>query len=116
MIISGIAYDEAMADQIRVTVVATGLGRKKPEIVAQNSEEQLARTGTDDATAVIQNFRSASGGFNPIRTPRSARSAQYNVGFGDVSSTDTPSFTRRSLTEEERNDSDVPAFLRKQAN
>lgn len=116
VIISGIAYDEAMADQIRVTVVATGLGRKKPEIVAQNSEEQLARTGTDDATAVIQNFRSASGGFNPIRTPRSARSAQYNVGFGDVSATDTPSFTRRSLTEEERNDSDVPAFLRKQAN
>ncbi|WP_432786714.1 Cell division protein FtsZ [Oligella sp. MSHR50489EDL] len=116
VIISGIAYDEDMGDQIRVTVVATGLGRKKPEIVAQNTEEQIARTGTDDASAVVEGFRSAAGGFNPIRTMRGSRASQFNVGFGNVTSTETPAFTRRSLTDEERNDSNVPAFLRKQAN
>lgn len=115
VIISGIAHDDNMGDQIRVTVVATGLGRKKPEIVVDNTEQQLARTGTDDASAVVDGFRGAAGGFNPIRTARGARSGHLNVGFGSVSS-DSAAISRRSLTEEERNDSDVPAFLRKQAN
>ncbi|MDO5668049.1 MAG: cell division protein FtsZ [Alcaligenaceae bacterium] len=115
VIISGIAHDDNMGDQIRVTVVATGLGRKKPEIVVDNTEHHQARTGTDDASAVVDGFRGAAVGFNPIRTARGARSGHLNVGFGGVSA-DSAAISRRSLTEEERNDSDVPAFLRKQAN
>lgn len=118
VIISGIAHDDNMGDNIRVTVVATGLGRKKPELVHSNAEEQALRTGTDDATAAVQELRAATG-FNPIRTARGARSGQLNVGFGIPSATSAssePSAFRRSLTEEERQDSDVPAFLRKQAN
>src|SRR5690606_32248089 len=44
-VVFGQAYDETMNDELRVTVVATGLGRAraKPQIV------QALRTGTDNA-------------------------------------------------------------------
>ena len=117
-IIFGIAYDESMGDKVRVTVVATGLGRKKPEIVVDNVEHEQARTGTDDASAAIDGFRGTVGGFNPIRNVSRGgnRISQLNVGFGAVSTADAPAISRRSLTEEERHDSDIPAILRKQAN
>src|SRR5699024_4545737 len=57
VIISGIAHDDNMGDQIRVTVVATGLGRKKPEIVVDNTEQHHLRTGTDDASAAVDGLR-----------------------------------------------------------
>ncbi len=46
--IFGTAYDESMGENLRVTVVATGLGRtsSRPQLV-QNRAESL-RTGTDD--------------------------------------------------------------------
>ncbi|HZJ96234.1 MAG: cell division protein FtsZ [Alcaligenaceae bacterium] len=118
VIISGIAHDDNMGDQIRVTVVATGLGRKKPEIVVDNSEQQQLRTGTDDASAVVDGLRGSVGGFNPIRAVRGPRSGHLNVGFGlsSAATTDSAAISRRSLSDDERNDSDVPAFLRKQAN
>ncbi len=118
VIISGIAHDDNMGDQIRVTVVATGLGRKKPEIVVDNTEQQELRTGTDDATAAVGGLRGTVSGFNPIRTARGQRSGHLNAGFGLSSAvaSDSPAISRRSLSDDERNDSDVPAFLRKQAN
>src|SRR5690606_12084452 len=48
-IVFGTAYDESMGDTLRVTVVATGLGRKeaqRPQLVQSKAEE--LRTGTDD--------------------------------------------------------------------
>src|SRR5690606_10005180 len=50
-IVFGTAYDEAMGENLRVTVVATGLGRAaaaRPQLV-QNVVEDL-RTGTDNMT------------------------------------------------------------------
>src|SRR5476649_440871 len=43
-IAQGIAYDDSMGDDIRVTVVATGLGRAKKHV--QLVPQQLLRTGT----------------------------------------------------------------------
>lgn len=117
VIISGIAHDDNMGDQIRVTVVATGLGRKKPEIVVDNTEQHHLRTGTDDASAAVDGLRGSIGGFNPIRAARGPRTGHLNVGFGLSGGGVTDSaISRRSLSDDERNDSDVPAFLRKQAN
>src|SRR5699024_172908 len=117
VIISGIAHDDNMGDQIRVTVVATGLGRKKPEIVVDNTEQHHLRTGTDDASAAVDGLRGSIGGFNPIRAARGPRTGHLNAGFGLSSGGVTDSaISRRSLSDDERNDSDVPAFLRKQAN
>jgi len=93
---TGAVYDESLGDQLRVTVVATGLGRAtRPQLVPM--PEQLQRTGTDNLPA---------GG-------------DYGVG------SDIPAVIRmgrgqalaqvRALESAGMDHYDIPAFLRKQA-
>ncbi|OWT60358.1 cell division protein FtsZ [Candidimonas nitroreducens] len=97
-VIFGTAYDESMGENLRVTVVATGLGRheamaSRPQLVATN---EAYRTGTDNMPLM--------GGFANsdvpavIRNPRSQASAQV-----------------RALETAGMDHFDIPAFLRKQA-
>ncbi|HNH24451.1 MAG TPA: cell division protein FtsZ, partial [Accumulibacter sp.] len=95
-IIFGAVYDEAMAEDIRVTVVATGLGQAQTK--RQNFE-------------VINN------------TVLSATGTDHSHGQIDYSNLDVPAVVRkgRSATVEALANSgvdryDIPAFLRKQVN
>src|SRR3954447_13689204 len=63
-IAQGIAYDESMGDEIRVTVVATGLGRARKTV--QLVQTQALRTGTHNEP-MIANAGMASG--NALATP-----------------------------------------------
>ncbi len=98
-VIFGTAYDDSMGDDLRVTVVATGLGRgaiAKPELVQNHA--QVQRTGTDDIPVIGgQNYEHAD---IPavIRDPRRQASAQV-----------------RALETAGMDHFDIPAFLRKQA-
>ena len=108
-VIFGTAYDEAMGEALRVTVVATGLGRaaaaaaSRPQLV-QNTVE-LLRTGTD-------NMPVSHGG-------------QHGGQQGDYRNLDMPSVMRnprtqasaqvRALESSGMDHFDIPAFLRKQA-
>lgn len=98
-VIFGTAYDDSMGDDLRVTVVATGLGRgaiAKPELVQNHA--QVQRTGTDDMPVIGgQNYEHAD---IPavIRDPRRQASAQV-----------------RALETAGMDHFDIPAFLRKQA-
>jgi cell division protein FtsZ len=97
-VIFGTAYDESMGENLRVTVVATGLGRTaastRPQLVSNSAE--VYRTGTDNLPLM--------GGFANsdvpavIRNPRSQASAQV-----------------RALEPAGMDLFDIPAFLRKQA-
>ena len=96
-VIFGTAYDETMADKLRVTVVATGLGRSRPTLVHDRDEQQALRTGTDN------HLVSATGQENlnvpsVLRNPRSQASAQV-----------------RALETAGMEHYDIPAFLRRQA-
>jgi len=97
-VIFGTAYDEAMGESLRVTVVATGLGRSqsRPQLVQGTAE--VLRTGTDNAAmgmhADYRNLDMPS----VIRNPRSQASAQV-----------------RALETAGMDHFDIPAFLRKQA-
>jgi len=100
-VIFGTAYDEAMGDKLRVTVVATGLGRgnARPQLV-QNTGEML-RTGTDNMVA--------SG-------------APQQTAGQDYANADVPAVIRtrasaqvRALETAGMDHFDIPAFLRKQA-
>ncbi len=97
-IIFGTAYDESMGENLRVTVVATGLGNKnsRPQLVSTN--EELRRTGTDNEP--VDNGVDFADTSIPsvIRNPRSNASAQ-------VRALETAGIDRF----------DIPAFLRKQA-
>jgi len=101
-VIVGSVFDEAMGDELRVTVVATGLGaplarkQPKPEVVYRGEETTYQRTGTDN---------------EPIANP--------GVNYSEL---DTPAVMRRGRRETidamEKSGMDmldIPSFLRKQA-
>jgi cell division protein FtsZ len=110
-IAQGIAYDEAMGDELRVTVVATGLGKAKKSI--QLVQPQVLRTGTYNAPMM-------SGGATTVTGHVSVGSI---AGGNPMEGMKQPAVWRREQASEQvqamqRNGVetyDIPAFLRKQA-
>jgi cell division protein FtsZ len=108
-IAQGIAYDDEMGDEIRVTVVATGLGKAKKMQLVQ--PQQVLRTGTYNAPMM--------GG----ATTLSAGLTQGHASTGGDAGMKQPAVWRREQASEQvqamqRNGVetyDIPAFLRKQA-
>lgn len=108
-IIMGTVYDDAMADEVRVTVVATGLGRARkasgPTLV---HAMPIQKTGTDNM------------GF-----PMPGAGAAITPSAADYSKYDAPTVWRdprsqaaaqvEALSESGVDRLDIPAFLRKQA-
>jgi len=94
-IIHGTVYEEDMGDRLRVTVVATGIGRtaRRPQLVQQ----PMRATGTHDASAAEPSYGSLD---TPAvwRNGRSSASAQV-----------------AALEEKGVDRLDIPAFLRRQA-
>ncbi len=108
-IAQGIAYDDAMGDEIRVTVVATGLGKAKKMQLVQ--PQQVLRTGTYNA---------------PMMAGTATVTAGVTMGHAAVGADagmKQPAVWRREQASEQvqamqRNGVetyDIPAFLRKQA-
>jgi len=124
-VIYGTAYDDNLGDQIRVTVVATGLSRARPKLqVMPGSQPQiLQRTGTHDVPFQVPTLDTPvtvgqiSGGIGS----QIGRTAQPNY-----ESMATPSVWRTrdrtsaaakvdALSSGGMDDFEIPAFLRKQA-
>ena len=115
-VIFGAAYDETLGDQLRVTVIATGLSRARaqatPLTVVQPTVSHGLRTGTDNLPILN----------NVLNPPQ-------QVGHGpqqhDYSKLGTPSVWRsarshaaakvEALSSNGMDDIEIPAFLRKQA-
>jgi cell division protein FtsZ len=95
-IIFGAVYDEAMGDNLRVTVVATGLGNRE---VARGQRPQLVvhRTGTDNHAVGVQGLDYGSLDAAPAVFRKNRHS------------------TVEALTASGVDKYDIPAFLRKQA-
>jgi cell division protein FtsZ len=109
-VIFGTVYDEALGDQLRVTVIATGLSparRQQAPISVVHSAPQL-RTGTDNIPILNQ----AVGG--PVNMAPSIH---------DYTGLNTPSVWRNgraaakvdALASNGMDEIEIPAFLRKQA-
>jgi cell division protein FtsZ len=105
-VIFGTVCDESMGDNLRVTVVATGLGRTAT--TKKQTPFTVVKTGTDNAPVVVPSLAHANGG----------------AAGGDYSHLDTPAVWRSresaqarvSAMEDAGHDRfDIPAFLRKQA-
>lgn len=96
-VIFGTAYDDTMGESLRVTVVATGLGRRaaKPQLV-RNPYAPVRATGTDGRMANMEpeDLNTPS----VWRNPRSAAATQV-----------------AALEESGMDRYDIPAFLRRQA-
>ncbi|HRP28099.1 MAG TPA: cell division protein FtsZ, partial [Burkholderiaceae bacterium] len=110
-VIYGTAYDESLGDQLRVTVIATGLtsGRRAQAPISVVHSAPAQRTGTDNLPLMTQAVASAAPG-----------AAQAH----DYSGLSTPSVWRNSRSASSRVDAlvsngmdeiEIPAFLRRQA-
>jgi cell division protein FtsZ len=107
-VIFGAVYDDAMGDALRVTVVATGLGRAAKK--QQSAPMTLLRTGTDN---------------QPVSAVSHGYAQPQHVSTADYGALDTPAVWRNSretaashvqaLQEKGVDTYDIPAFLRKQA-
>lgn len=80
-VIFGTAYDESMGENLRVTVVATGLGRAqaRPQLV-QNTAEAL-RTGTDNLPMGTMPA-AGQGDYRNLDMPSVMRNPRSRVGPG----------------------------------
>ncbi len=112
-IAQGIAYDDAMGDEIRVTVVATGLGKaQKMQLVQQ--PQQVLRTGT---------YNTPMMGAGTLPAGLNTGHAGHAGNLGGNDGMKQPAVWRREQASEQvqamqRNGVetyDIPAFLRKQA-
>lgn len=99
-VIFGTAYDESMGDKLRVTVVATGLGRaaQRPHLVHSHDKQEALRTGTDNEPMMIDAQATDFSKPAVMRNPRTNASAQV-----------------RALESAGMEHYDIPAFLRRQA-
>ena len=114
-VIYGAAYDDALGDDIRVTVVATGLSRQGAR--RQAPPLQVLRTGTDNVPFNVPTLSSVAGMGGSVHST--------GVGQTDYGSMAVPSVWRTNRTQAAAkvdalasggmDDFEIPAFLRKQA-
>ena len=105
-IAQGIAYDDAMGDDIRVTVVATGLGRARKSV---QLVQPMMRTGTHNEPMM------AAAGGTGANTAMQTGSAFGGMKAPAVWRRESASDTVRALEKNGMETYDIPAFLRKQA-
>ncbi|MGN6233691.1 MAG: cell division protein FtsZ [Trinickia sp.] len=110
-VIFGAVYDDAMGDALRVTVVATGLGRTAAGAAkkSQAAPMTLLRTGTDNQPVMQHGY-----------TPQSSHANTADYGAFDTpavwrNSRETAASHVQALQEKGVDTYDIPAFLRKQA-
>lgn len=116
-VIYGTAYDDELVDDIRVTVVATGLSRQG--VRRQAPPLQVLRTGTDNVSFQIPMLNTASGAGG---MPQMGRGTAGQPDYGSMA---VPSVWRTNRTQAAAkvdalasggmDDFEIPAFLRKQA-
>ncbi|MDR2153542.1 MAG: cell division protein FtsZ [Burkholderiaceae bacterium] len=110
--IYGAAYDDSLGDEIRVTVVATGLSRqgmrRQPITVVQGGLTQ--RTGTDNVPFTLYDPRAAN-------APAQQHHDYGNMGVPTVWRTNRTQAAAKvdALSSGGMDDFEIPAFLRKQA-
>ena len=110
-VIFGAVYDDTMGDNLRVTVIATGLGRAKQRPQLVQAPQTMLKTGTDNA------------GLSAIGTAPSA--AHGNGSVNGYEQYEQPAVWRNTrehaaarvsaLQESGMDRLEIPAFLRKQA-
>ncbi|MBF6631163.1 MAG: cell division protein FtsZ [Comamonas sp.] len=121
-VIYGAAYDDSLGDDIRVTVVATGLSRPLARRQAMSVVQGGLRTGTDNVSFSGGPTASMGNVTMGVGMPAMGGAGAGGAGYGDVS---VPSVWRTNRTQAAArvdalasggmDDLEIPAFLRKQA-
>jgi cell division protein FtsZ len=109
-IAQGIAYDDAMGDELRVTVVATGLGKNKASI-SLVQPQQVLRTGTYNAPMMAGTTTTITGNVGTVSGAGAAEGMKQPAVWRREQASEQVQAMQRNGVETY----DIPAFLRKQA-
>jgi cell division protein FtsZ len=115
-VIYGTAYDDALGDQVRVTVVATGLSRQgQQRRIAPPL--QVLRTGTDNVPFNVPTINTAVGGPGAGVAMAAAQPDYGGMAVPSVWRTNRTQAAAKvdALSSGGMDDFEIPAFLRKQA-
>ncbi|MBC5786035.1 cell division protein FtsZ [Ramlibacter sp. USB13] len=120
-VIFGTAYDESLGEEMRVTVVATGLSRHGQQRRTA-PPLQVLRTGTDNVPFNVPTINNAVAGPGAIVTREMQAASAQQADYGNLA---VPSVWRTNRTQAAAkvdalssggmDDFEIPAFLRKQA-
>ena len=118
-VIYGTAYDESLGDQLRVTVIATGLSpvkRQQPPMTVVHTASML-RTGTDSIPVPgAQHHLGRSGAHSGVAQPAGAAHDYVNMNTPGVWRSGRSSAAKvDALVNNGMEAIEIPAFLRKQA-
>ena len=120
-VIYGAAYDESLGEEIRVTVIATGLSRQNARRQNIQVVQGGLRTGTDNVAYQMPGSTPTMGSAGVVGS-RSASSAAPHAGYNNMTvpsvwRTNRAQATARvdALSSGGMDDLEIPAFLRKQA-
>jgi cell division protein FtsZ len=123
-VIYGTAYDDELGDQVRVTVVATGLSRQGQQRRTA-PPLQVLRTGTDNVPFNVPTVNNVVGGPGAILTREMQTAGGAAPQQPDYGGLAVPSVWRTNRTQAAAkvdalssggmDDFEIPAFLRKQA-
>ncbi len=121
-VIYGTAYDDALGDDMRVTVVATGLSRQG--VRRQAPPLQVLRTGTDNIAFNVPTLNSVAG-MSGMGSSQPSMGGSHHSSQPDYGNMSVPSVWRTNRTQAAAkvdalasggmDDFEIPAFLRKQA-
>jgi len=117
-VIYGAAYDDSLGEDIRVTVVATGLSRQGQRRTAPPLT--VLRTGTDNVAVQIPTLNTGLSSVGSATAPATSGVAQTDYGNMAVPSVWRTNRTQAAarvdaLSSSGMDDYEIPAFLRKQA-
>lgn len=122
-VIYGTAYDDALGDDMRVTVVATGLSRQG--VRRQAPPLQVLRTGTDNVPFNVPTLNSLAGMSGLGGGSQPSMGGSHHGSQPDYGNMSVPSVWRTNRTQAAAkvdalasggmDDFEIPAFLRKQA-
>jgi len=114
-VIYGTAYDDDLGDEIRVTVVATGLSRQGQRRTAPPL--QVLRTGTDNVPFNVPTIKTAVAGPGAAGQPAVSQPDYGGMAVPSVWRTNRTQAAAKvdALSSGGMDDFEIPAFLRKQA-
>ncbi|GAA6141449.1 cell division protein FtsZ [Hydrogenophaga sp. 5NK40-0174] len=114
-VIYGAAYDDSLGDEMRVTVVATGLSREGVRRTAPPL--QVLRTGTDDVPFNVPTVNEAVGGAGSHKSGGTTQPDYGSMAVPSVWRTNRTQAAAKvdALSSGGMDDFEIPAFLRKQA-
>lgn len=114
-VVVGCAIDPSVGDEMRVTVVATGLERSEGSVV-DSASVSVNKVVGDSVVSSVSNVSVASvNDVKPVVAPRMVTESPVQVSTSEAEKNESDGSAKATSSDEKLSYLDIPAFLRRQA-